>query len=117
VLEFGNDFCWFNHSKNTKKAEIFNCKVCENVFDRKIDIQHHKKQEHIMSVPLCRNESENACWYGADKCWFRHLENNTCNQQNQINQNQEITAKVFNMMETFTKSILNIENKMEMTNH
>ena len=44
-------------------------------------------------------------------------ENDACNQQNQINRNQEITAKVFKMMETFTQRILNIENQMEMKNH
>ena len=49
--------------------------------------------------------------------WFRHLETNSCNQQNLLNQNQEITAKVFDMMETFTKRILQIENQMEVTNH
>ena len=81
-----------------------------------MDLQHHKKNEHFMSVPLCRNDSKNTCWYGAEKCWFRHLETNSCNQQNLLNQKQDITAKVFEMMETFTKRILQIENQMEKTN-
>ena len=82
-----------------------------------MDLQHHKKNENIMSVSLCRNESKNTCWYWADKCWFRHIETYSCNQQNVLNQNQEITAKVFDLMETFTQMILQIENEMEMTNH
>jgi hypothetical protein len=116
VCEYGDDFCWFSHSKNSNQTEIFNCNICEQVFDRKNDLQHHKKKEHITSIPVCRNESKNTCWYGAEKCWFRHLETDSWNQQNSFNQNQEMTAKIFNMMETFTKRILQIENQMEMTN-
>ena len=107
---------WFSHSQHLIRKEIFNCNVCEQVFNRKKDLQHHKKQEHIMSVPLCRNDSKNTCWYGDDKCWFQHLEIATgYNQQNLINQNQEMTEKVFDMMETFTQRIIQLENQMEMT--
>ena len=116
VCELGDDFCWFSHSQHSIQKEIFNCNVCEQVFNRKKDLQHHKKQEHIMSVPLCRNYSKNTCWYGDDKCWFQHLEIATgYNQQNLINQNQEMTEKVFDMMETFTQRIIQLENQMEMT--
>ena len=57
------------------------------------------------------------CWYGADKCWLRHTETETCNEQNAINKNTEITEKIFKMMETFTKRIMQLENQIEMTTH
>ena len=100
-----------------KQTEIFNCNIHEQDFNRKMNLQHHKKNEHIMSVPLCRNESKHTCCVWGRHIWFRNLETYSCNQQNLLNQNQEITAKVFDMMETFTKRILQIENQMEMTDH
>ena len=68
-----------------------------------------------MNVPPCKNARNKSCWYGDEKCWFKHTE--TCDQENEINENQEITAKILDMMETFTKRIMYIENQMKMTNH
>ena len=45
------------------------------------------------------------------KCWFKH----NPNQENYQNQNEEITSKLFNMMEIFTERIMKIEKQMEMT--
>ena len=41
-----------------------------------------------------------------DNCWYRRIKTDTCNQQTLINQNQEITAKEFYMMEKFAQRIL-----------
>ena len=38
-------------------------------------------------------------------------------QKNAINENETITVKIFDMMENFTKKIMEIENKMENTRH
>ena len=40
VCELGDDF---SHSKHSTRKEIFNCNVCEQVFNRKKDLQHPKK--------------------------------------------------------------------------
>ena len=68
-----------------------------------------------MNVPPCKNASNQTCWYGAEKCWFKHT--NAFDQENEINKNQEITSKIFEMMETFTQRIIYIENQMKMTSH
>ena len=70
-----------------------------------------------MTVPVCRNSANKNCWYGAEKCWFRHGDNEANHEHNVINENEEITVKIFGMMENFTKKIMEIENKMENTRH
>ena len=42
-----------------------------------------------MNVSPCKNASNKTCWYGAEKCWFKHT--NACDQENEMNENQEIT--------------------------
>ena len=77
----------------------------------------YKKREHVLTVPPCKNTMKGLWWYGADKCWFRHTETGTCNEPNDIIKNPEITEKIFQMMETFTKRIVQLENQIEMTTH
>ena len=55
--------------------------------------------------------SEGTCFYGAEKCWFQHSENEK--QENNLNKNLEITSKLFEMMETFTDRIMKIDKQME----
>ena len=69
----------------------------------------------MLTVPPCKNAIEGSCWYGSDKCWFKHTETET--EPNIINKNQGITEKIFKMMETFTQRIMQLENKMEKTIH
>ena len=68
-----------------------------------------------MSVPKCKNAMEKSCWYGPEKCWFQH--DDIENTENEISTNKEITSKLFDMMETFTQRIINIEKQMEMKSH
>ena len=81
--QFSNDLCWFRHSKSDLPQESQNCKFCGEVFKTKNDLQLHKKTLHGKTVPNCRNDR---CWYGPEKCWFRHHEN-------KINHSKEITEK------------------------
>ena len=48
-----------------------------------------------------------SCWYGHEKCWFQH--DDIENTENEKSTNKEITSKLFDMMETFTQRIINIE--------
>ena len=57
--------------------------------------------------------SKMTCFYGAEKCWFRHK---TVQQENNQNGNCEITSKLFDMKETFTNRIMKIEKQIEITN-
>ena len=70
----------------------------------------------MLTVPTCKNAIEGSCWYGTDKCWFRHTETGTQIGTN-IMKNEEITEKIFKMMETFTQRIMQLEKHMEMTIH
>jgi hypothetical protein len=71
------------------------------------------KHASKMSVPLCKNASKNMCWYGAENCWFRHEQK----EKIIINESQVITTKIFEMMDKFTKRIIQIENEMDKTNN
>ena len=44
--DFGNDSCWFNHSKNSEVSENFKCKICGQVFKTKNESHYHQKREH-----------------------------------------------------------------------
>ena len=58
-----------------------------------------------MSVPLCIGEESKTCSY-SDHCWFRH-------ERESMNSNQEMTEKIFNMMEKFTKRMIDVENMIK----
>ena len=111
--DFGDDFCWFSHSKN---LDNFKCNICGHVFKTKNETHHHHKHKHVNSIPECKNSSQNKCSYGADKCWFRHNETDDQEKYQIQNQNHEITEKLMKMMEKFTERIVNIEKQIEMTN-
>ena len=110
--EFGDESCWFSHSKN---LDNFKCNICGHVFKTKNESHYHQKRMHVSSIPQCKNASQKACSYGADKCWFQHNETEDQEKYENQNQNQEITEKLFNMMEKFTERIMKIEKQMEMT--
>ena len=54
--------------------------------------------------------------FGRMKCWFNHEEyessNDIRNEENATNVNQEVIDKIFDMMENFTKRIIEIENNL-----
>ena len=112
--DYGDDYCWFIHNKGEKQKENFKCNICGHAFNTKNETQYHIKQEHVMSVPKCKN-ARKSCWYGPEKCWFQH--DDIENTENEKSTNKEITSKLFDMMETFTQRIINIEKQMEMTSH
>ena len=45
-------------------------------------------------------------WYG-ERCWFRHDINEV--RDNEENSNDEMTEKIFRMMEKFTKRIIELD--------
>ena len=70
--QYSEDLCWFRHHKSDLPKEEINCKFCGEHFKTKNDLQLHKKKSHGKTVPFCTND---ICWYGPEKCWFRHHEN------------------------------------------
>lgn len=123
----GEEDCWFSHSESSKdKAKItsFKCNFCEKSFDNRYEFMHHRKKEHVQSVPDCKKASNGTCWFGDKNCWFLHNpvhkinENkNNKNQEDGNLYNQEIIRKIFDMMETFTHRIMQLENKSEVRNN
>ena len=61
------------------------------------------------TVKECKNKE---CRFGEQSCWYHHA--NKVNLEKK--DNQEITEKIFNMMETFTNRIVNIENHINHEN-
>ena len=113
--DLGDDFCWFIHSEDSRKAEFssFNCNLCEKIFENINDLLHHKKREHVTRVKECNNSVDNTCRFGDQHCWFRHD-----NQKKVvINDKQDVTEQIFQMMEKFTQRILDIENKIIIKNN
>ena len=100
VCEFGDDFCWFSHRGQPKDSEHVECKICGQTFNRKCDLQRHIKQQHLMTVPVCRNSATKNVGMELKSAGFvmETLKNHA---QNAINDNEEITFKIFDMMETF----------------
>ena len=98
---------WFLNTNKSKSAEI-DCNLCGKVFPSLNHFFKHKKIEHVTTVQQCKNETSNSCQYGAEKCWYRQ---NLITSNEENNVNQEVIKKIFNMMEQFTKRILNLENK------
>ena len=110
---FGDEKCWFIH--DTEKMSEYPCNQCEKVFSTQTDIMEHRKKEHKQHVQFCRNENNGICIYGFQKCWFRH-ENKQAKNKNEtdekdIKENKEVTQKMFEMMETITQRVIQIEAK------
>ena len=104
--ELGDDICWFIHSESTQSdfTEI-KCNLCEKAFSHQNNLMQHKKSEHLTTVKACKNASSKTCWYGDIKCWFRH----DLNTDDEDIKNQNITEKMFHMMEKFTERLIALE--------
>ena len=106
----GDMDCWYTHSESNK---TFKCKYCENEFKNRYDFMKHRKEEHPQFVPNCRKETNGTCQFGAHNCWFKHIEIENSNEHTNIDKNQELIGKLFNMVEKFTQRILELEEKVK----
>ena len=69
--------CWWSHtaeihstSQSSKSNTNSNCNICGESFKKNFNLMIHKKDQHIESVPMCRNSKNGQCEFS--KCWFRH---------------------------------------------
>ena len=62
-----------------------------------------RKRDHGYLTPKCKNPGYGACDYGK-RCWFRYEKNEI--KINEVNSTNEVTEKIFNIMEKFTKRII-----------
>ena len=58
-----------------------------------------------MNILSMFQNSSNTCMYG-EQCWFRH-------DDKRLEQEKEVNEKIMNMMEKFTKKIIELENRLE----
>jgi hypothetical protein len=94
----------------------YKSRICEKVFKAKAEFMKHRRHEHVERVPVCRDALNGTCQFGNIKCWFNHEDienfNGNENMKNGNNFNQEVIDKIFDMMENFTKRIMEIENNL-----
>ena len=109
--ELGDNLCWFVHSEASNESDFpgIQCNTCEKAFHSQDALMKHKKAEHVTTVKPCKNAFNNTCWYGDQKCWFRHdlLANN---ENIECSKNSELTDKIFKMMGKCTHRSIEIEN-------
>ena len=111
------DECWFIHetkSRDNQSEETakLNCRLCDKTFIIRSDFMNHKKHEHAEQTQPCRNDMNGTCPYAPYSCWFKHAETDTENSDPGQNiRNDNITEKLFNMMEKIVERLANLENK------
>ena len=77
----------------------------------------------IGTVATCRNYENNCCTFGSMSCWFKHddihenvkndnVNENVKNDDVNENENHEVVKKLFDMMESFSCRLVQIENNM-----
>ena len=107
---FGETNCWFRHEGYIQAQDI-DCKLCNENFFNKKELQQHMKNNHPNTIPACRNIlNKNECSYG-EHCWYKHHENDTSEIDDL--ENNEIIQKIFAFMEKMTMKISKLENKIE----
>ena len=88
--EFGDDLCWFTQSdiSNIDESTDVKCNIYEKTLEHVNYLMHHKKLDHLISVPRCKNLVNNRCSFGDQNCWYRH-DNEINNEENIFTPNQE----------------------------
>ena len=90
---YGETKCWFIHAGQSQVPEI-KCKLCDENFFGRRDLQQHKKNLHPHTILFCRNIMNGGqCIYGKH-CLFKHNENET-SERNEIKnfENSEVGQK------------------------
>ena len=79
------------------------------------ELLKHRKREHKDLIAPCRNILKGACKFGKSKCWFNHdnIENSNESEvtENLNKENNDVIQKLFEMMETMTERIVQMEEK------
>ena len=53
-------------SINRQKEKVFKCRTCKQVFNLKLDLMKHRKQEHSENVKICFNAASGTCTFGIE---------------------------------------------------
>ena len=60
------------------------CRNCGERFLDKRNLMNHRKEKHLETVAVCRNNIENKCNFSAEMCWWNHKKINDNNEQENI---------------------------------
>ena len=110
--DFQDEECWFIHRLNGKHdIKQLTCSFCDKIFSVLPELLKHRKKEHKDLIAPCRNILKGACKYGTSKCWFNHddIENPNESEVNVNKENNNVIQKLFEMMETMTERIVQME--------
>ena len=115
---YGEDKCWFSHERyESHEDENFNiCRICGERFSTLTMYMKHMKSEHLEIVKECKNFLEGRCSYNKN-CWFKHEESHKKEKNEEVNNenNKEMMNKLFEMVEKYTKRIVNVEDLVKKT--
>ena len=112
--DYGEELCCFKHGKSSDKQETtkLNCTIWNTDFKLRSDFMNHRKLKHPENVQPCRNSMNGTCEYIS--CWFKHTDTETEN-ANLNFKNEDMTEKLFNMMEKIVQRLTLMENQIVIT--
>ena len=97
---FSDEDCWNSHnSQNIQTIETsieFYCQHCNKVFNVKSEFMKHRKQQHLQSVALCRENNNNKCRF-KNECWYRHITETITNNDNTVKILTHLSERIENM--------------------
>ena len=100
---FGEDNCWFSHTKDKNergKIQIFKCNMCGDKFDTKKEFMLHRKVEHSERVSDCIHSKNGNCRFSGEECWYKHKKI-----ESEIGNNPIEIIRLFDIMEKFAQRL------------
>ena len=71
---FSDEICWWNHSeKQINNEQNVKCFVCSKLFDSKVELMMHRKNDHPELIRPCNMFRLNCCIFQAESCWYKHV--------------------------------------------
>ena len=109
--------CWYSHNKLDEESsrqplKEYICVLCKETFQVKSEFMKHKKSNHSNNVSLCKNNKNSLTCKFDENCWFIH-DNNLTKNISENQQNNEVTEKIFKMLEQFTERIESLEKELK----
>ena len=112
--DFSDEDCWYQHktqeSSLAQPLKEFKCSLCGQTFNFKPDFMKHRKTEHPNNISFCKTYNNGTCNFGSEKCWYKHVEKQT--EVEEIDDNNEMITRLFDMMEKFAERFELIENQL-----
>ena len=65
-----------------------------------------RKTEHPQNISICKKYENDSCSFTKENCWYKHKKNEI------VENNPEMIARIFDMMETFAERFEMIENQL-----